>query len=281
MEARMQTRIENNRQIWGNRSTERYAAVRELYFREGRVSGFSENSEWTGYATGLLKIVNVEPYWTVLDLACADGTLTIPLAGQAKRVTAVDYSENMLEVLKKRCSEKGLMNVRAIHGRWEDDWDTLGVGMHDVAIASWSIRADDLLDLAVKMNRIARKRVYISMAVGDGPFDRKLYEATGRKLNMGPSYTYIYYNVLHENMGILADIAFVREVCNNDWGSREEAVENQRWMFRDLTADEEEKLRVYLDNHLTYVSGRWRLSYEKECMWAVMSWNPSQGRREG
>ena len=276
----MDTGIENNQQNWGNRSTERYAAVRELYFRQGRPSGTSGNFEGTGYAEGLLKIVDLQPDWTVLDVSCADGTLVLPLAGRAKKVTAMDFSENMLEILTRRCSEKGLMNVRPVHGRWDDDWDALDIGMHDVAIASWSIRADDLLDLAVRLNRIARKKVYISVAVGDGPFDRGIYEAAGRRLNMGPSYTYIYYNVLHENLGVLANIAFVREVCRNDWASREEALDSQRWMFGNLTGEEERSLRAYLDTNLVYTDGRWRLPYERGCTWAVMSWEPSRSRRE-
>ena len=270
----MLTGIENGQQNRGNKSAERYAAVRELYFRHGRCSNHSGGSEGADYADALLKIVNVRPDWSVLDVACADGTLTVPLAAKVKRVTALDYSEKMLEVLKMRCSKRGIMNVRAVQGRWDDNWDALDIGAHDVAIASWSIRADDILDLARRLNRIARKKVCISVAVGDGPFDRGAYEATGRKLNLGPSYTYVYYNVLHENMGILADIAFIRESLDRDWQSREEALDSQRWMFRDLGADEERRLRAYLDEHLVYADGRWKLSYAKECTWAVMSWQP-------
>jgi 2-polyprenyl-3-methyl-5-hydroxy-6-metoxy-1,4-benzoquinol methylase len=162
----MQTRtIEGNRKKWGNRSMERYSAVRERYFGEGRPSGFSMNGDGTGYAEGLLKIMKVKPHWTVLDMACADGSLAIPLAERVKSVTAVDFSENMLEIMKSRCREKGVANVKTIHGRWEDDWDALGIGSHDVAIGSRSIRADDLLDSAIKLDRVARKQVYISMAV--------------------------------------------------------------------------------------------------------------------
>jgi SAM-dependent methyltransferase len=267
----MRTRImENDRETRGKRNMERYSTVRERYFREGRPSGFSGNGN--GYAGGLLNIMNVKPHWTVLDMACADGGLTIPLAEKVRKVTAVDFSESMLEILKGRCREKGITNVKAIHGRWEDDWDSLGIGPHDVAIESRSIRADDLVDAAIKLDRVARKQVYISMAVGDGPFDRKVYEATGRKLNMGPSYTYMYYNVLHQHMGILANIAFVHEARESDWGSREEALDSQRWMFHELTMEEEGRLRNHLDEHLIYADGRWRLPYQRECRWAVMSW---------
>ena len=270
----MKTRIIERRDpAWDNRDAERCSTVREHYFRDGRPSGFSGSGDGTEYAEALLSIMKVEPQWTVLDVACADGALAVALAGQVKAVTAVDFSGNMLEILRDRCREKSISNVKPVHGRWEDDWSALGIGPHDVAVASRSIRADDVLDSAVRLNQIARKQVYITVAVGDGPFDRAVYESTGRKLNMGPSYTYIYYNLLYQRMGILANISFIREVCDNAWDSRQEALEGQRWMFCDLTPEEEEKLKAHLDQQLVYTGGRWRLPYDRECRWAVMWWD--------
>ena len=269
----MKTRIiEGEEFSWPDRSTERYCTVRERYFHEGRPAGLASSGDGTGYTEGLLNIMDVKPEWTVLDMACADGALAIALAERVKHVTAVDFSENMLEILKDRLIAKSIRNVKPIHGQWEDDWTGLGIGMHDVAVASRSVRADDLLDTVLKLNSFAKKRVYLSTAVGDGPFDRAIYEATGRTLNMGPSYTYVYYNLIYRRMGILANIAFVRESRENEWSSFEEALDSQKWMFGNLTMEEDEKLRRHLDRTLTEADGRWRLPYERECRWAVMSW---------
>ncbi len=251
---------------------ERLFRVRNHNFWEQKAAEFAESTLGAGYAEGFLDIIDVEQEWTVLDMASGGGTIAIPLAGKVKSVTAVDSSETVLQILERRCREKNITNITRIRGRWEDDWDALGIGTHDVAIASRSLLAFDPLAGIGKLNRTAKRRVYISMSVGDGPFDRRVFEATGRKLDTGPSYTYIYYNVLYQHLGLLANIAFVREEYDNGWGSREEALDAQRWMFHDLTEEEEEKLRFHLGTTLIDVDGKWRLPYERHCTWAVLWW---------
>jgi SAM-dependent methyltransferase len=268
----METRAVRGVQTRERRVPERYPTLRDRDLREARISEFSEYADGAGYAEGFLKILKIEPEWSVLDVACAGGTLAIPLATRVKSVTAVDYSREMLDILEERCAEKGILNVTPVKGWWEDDWGALGIGVHDVAIASRSLRSHDLFASVMKLNRAARKQVYISQSVGDGPFDRRIFEATGRKLDMGPSYTYIYYSLLYQHMGILANIAFIREDYNNDWATHEDAVDAQRWMFHNLTSLEEERLRNFMDEHLIRVDGRWRLPYEMQCNWAVMWW---------
>jgi SAM-dependent methyltransferase len=243
---------------------------RDRNFWDGRAAEFSKHAKETQYAEGFLSLMKVDPHSTVLDMACGGGTLAIPLAGRVKRVTAVDFSGNMLEILKRRCREKGIENVTPLHGSWEDDWDVLGIGTHDVAIGSRSILSKDARVSITKLNHAARKAVYISTSVGDGPFDRRIFEATGREFNIGPSYIH-YYNLLYE-LGIHANIAFVREDHPNEWANREGALEAQRWMFQGLKEEEEEKVRRYLDERLVKADGKWRLPYKRQCKWAVMWW---------
>lgn len=76
--------------------------------------------------------MSIRPDWTVLDMACGGGTLAVPLAPFVKKITAVDFSENMLSIVRSRCEEKGITNVSTIHGRWEDDWVSLGIGQYDI-----------------------------------------------------------------------------------------------------------------------------------------------------
>jgi len=249
----------------------RSSPVRDQSFWDRRASSFSEHATGSGYAERFLKLMNVDPDWTVLDMACGGGTLSVPLSGKVKEITAVDFSENMLRILEKRCRENGITNVRTIHGRWEDDWDELGIGRHDVAIASRSLLADDLYASIAKLNSVAGKQLYISTRVGDGPFDRRLFEAVGRVFNMGPDYIY-YYNLLHR-MGIHANVAFVREDNVNAWETFNDALDAQRWMFGNLTESEEVKIKDYLLENLLYAGGLWRLPYERTCRWAVMWWD--------
>jgi len=247
------------------------SSVRDQCFWDRRASSFSEYAPCTGYAERFLKLMNVDPDWTVLDMACGGGTLAVPLSGKVKEITAVDFSENMLRILEKRCGENGITNVRTIHGRWEDDWGELGIGRHDVAIASRSLLADDAPTSIAKLNAVAGKQVFISTAVGDGPLDRRLFEAVGRVLTRGRDYIF-YYNLLH-SMGIHANVAFVREDHENSWETFNDALDAQRWMFSNLSESEEDRLKDYLLENLLYTGGLWRLPYERSCRWAVMWWD--------
>ena len=251
-----------------------FPPVRNRDFWEGRASEFSEYAASTGYSEGFMRIMggDIRSDWTVLDMGCGGGTLAVPMAPGVKSVTAVDFSKNMLDIVVRRCREHGIGNVRPVHGRWEDDWDAMGIGRYDVAIASRSLIGDDPLGLLQKLDRAAKRKVYVSANVGDGPFDRKAYEATGRKLETRFDYRPILDDLLGRQMGVRANIAFVREDHINEWGTLEEAVTDQRWMFNDLTSDEEQKLAAYLDSCLVRVDGRLRLPYPRWCEWAVMWW---------
>ncbi len=240
-------------------------------FWDRRANSFAEYAPCTGYAERFLKLMNIDTDWSVLDMACGGGTLAIPLAGKVKEITAVDFSENMLRILEKRCRNSGITNIRTVHGRWEDDWDELGIGRHDVAIASRSLLVDDACASIAKLNAAAGKQVFISTAVGDGPFDRRLFEAVGRASARGPDYIY-YYNLLHR-MGIQANVAFVREEHVNGWETFNDALDAQRWMFGNLTESEEDRIKDYLLENLLNTGAMWRLPYQRTCRWAVMWWD--------
>jgi hypothetical protein len=45
-------------------------------------------------------------------------------------------------------------------------------------------------------------------------------------------------------------------------GKPDEAFEDQRWMFHGMTAGEEERVKLYLDQNLIWRDGHWRLPYE-------------------
>ncbi len=73
-------------------------------------------------------------------------------------------------------------------------------------------------------------------------------------------------------MGIAANVVFIPERHRNEWNSIEQALDDQRWMFQNMTEDEKDKVRAYLRRHLVKVMGGWRLPYSRQCRWAVMWW---------
>ena len=242
-----------------------------------RAQEFSEYAASTGYPEAFIRLMKLHEDWTVLDMACGGGTIAIPLAKKVKSITAVDFSKQMLHTVKRRCRIGGISNVKTIEGRWEDSWENLGIGIHDIAIASRSLIGNDTKSLITKLNNIARQAVYLSTVVGTGPFDKQLFESTGREFKIGPDYIY-YYNLLYE-MGIMANVSFILEQHSNQWSSQEEALDGQKWMFRGMTAEEEDKVRAYLRQHLVKVADGWRLPYPRQCYWSVMWWKKDKEAR--
>jgi len=257
-------------QVWRERRAARTARARDEQFWNQRAPSFAKAAAETGFAEEFLAIMKPRPHWRVLDMACGGGTLAIPLAGQVASITAVDFSSRMLAILEEQCREKAITNIRTIRGRWEDDWEELGIGLHDVAIASRALVSDDLHGSILKLDRIARERVYLVSTVGDGPYDRRMFEAIGRPLDSGPDYIYVY-NLLYQ-MGIFAEITFILNPNDKTFASPDEALHSSLWMFGSLDRREEELLRSFLAKKLVDCGGRWALPYPRMVRWAVISW---------
>jgi len=243
-------------------------------FWDKRAPAFARHVKETDYERHFLEMMQPHPSWSVLDVGCGAGTLAVPLARSIASVTALDFSAVMLELLRQSCREEGLTNISTIHGSWEDDWERLGVGSYDAVIASRSMVPHDLRDAVTKLNRAARKRVYISSLVGDGPHDRRVYEAVGRKLSSGPDYIYLY-NLLYQ-MGIFATVDFI---ASREWKcfkTIEDAVEGVVWMLKDVTEEELGRLKNYLVSELVSHEGGWRFPEPKVVRWAFISWEKSE-----
>ena len=242
-------------------------------FWNTRAPSFAAHVRQGSYAEDALAVLKPEPDWTVLDVGCGAGTLAIPLAAKVKAVTAMDISDGMLGLLEQRSSELGIANVTRVLGGWDDDWQALGVGMHDVVLASRSLFAADLAVAVKKMQDLARKRVVIVSLVGDGPYDRALFEAVGRPLFRGPDFRVIT-NYLAQN-GIFASVSFIREVEDKTYANLDDAVENTRWMLDGMAADEEERLRAHLQKRCIPRAGGIALPTPKVTRWAAIGWDRS------
>ncbi len=262
-------------EAWKEAKAKRTVGTRDNKFWDRRAPSFSKHASQTVYPEAFLNIMNPEPHWTILDMACGGGTLAIPLAAKVGEVTAVDFSERMLDMVTQKCRDENITNVKTINGSWEDDWPTRGIGTYDVSIASRSLVVDDLRAAILKLDGAARERVYISTIVGDGPYDRRMFDALGRPLYMGPDYIY-NYNLLYQ-MGIHARLTFIEETANGTFESLEDALNSVHWMLDHMTPEEEETLTHYLAKHLTPTNGAWKLDYDRTIRWAVMWWDKKTG----
>ncbi|MDR3238075.1 MAG: methyltransferase domain-containing protein [Spirochaetia bacterium] len=235
-----------------------------------RAPSFAKHADETGYAEAFINIIKPDKSMTVFDMGCGGGTLAIPMAGLVSEITAADFSEKMLNIVKSKSEQYGIKNIRALDLSWAGDWSGAGIGVYDIAISSRSMSVDNISEAVTKLSSAASKRVYISTIVKDGPLDRRIYEAVGRKVY--PSVDYIYiYNILYQ-MGIHANVSFIKESDVKSYGSFSEALDSCRWMLQEMTPDEEAKLAAFMKEHLEERDGRWIKNYAQKYKWAVIWW---------
>ncbi len=258
-------------EVWRAIQSEKHAFRRDPKFWDKRAPEFTRRAEASGYIGRFMAIMNPQPDWTVLDIGSAAGTLAVPLAPAVNRITAMDPSGAMRALLEKRCQKQGITNIDIVKGRWEDDWDELGIGVHDVAVASRSLVVDDLRGAILKLQRYAAKRVYISTLVDDGPCDRRIIEAAGRPFYPGADYI-VVCNLLRQ-MGIYADVTFICKRDEKTYSDMEDALNSMRWMVHDMTPEEEVKLADYLSRNLVRENGRWKMPGRRIVRWAVLWWD--------
>jgi SAM-dependent methyltransferase len=257
-------------EVWRTVQAEKHALRRDPRFWDKRAPEFTRRAAAGGYVGRFMAIMDPQPDWSVLDIGCAAGTLAVPLAPVVNRITAMDPSDAMLALLEKRRQKQGINNIDIVKGRWEDDWDELGIGIHDVAVASRSLVVEDLRGAIVKLQHHTRRRIYISTLVDDGPYDRRVVEAVGRRFNPGADYI-VVYNLLRQ-MGIYANVAFIIKREEKIYGDVEDALKAMRWMVHDMTAEEEEKLRAYLADMLVREGDAWKMPGRPPVRWAVLWW---------
>jgi len=240
-------------------------------FWDQRAPSFAKHVSESDYSDQFIEIMRPEADWTVLDVGSGAGTLALPLASRVRHVTALDFSPVMMDLLRAACQRSSIQNVTPVLGSWDDNWSLLGITKHDVALASRSMIVEDPRAALEKLNAIASRRVFVSFPVGDGPFDRRLFEALGRQLSRRADYIFAY-NILHQ-MGILANVAFLATNRGKVYTSEIAAYESLLWMFPDASASEKAKLQDFVTQHLIGRGPTLRFDYDRTVRWAVMFWD--------
>lgn len=267
----MNDRFPDWNEVWRtHRAQKKLQERRDPTHWDKRADDFTKAVARGDYVDQFLNLCEIAPTESVLDIGAAAGTLAVPLASRVKSITALEPSTVMRELLAERCRKEGIENIRIVAGRWEDDWNELGIGMHDVVIASRSLIVDDLAQAVAKLRRHARRRVYISTLVGDGPFDRHVVMGAGREFTPGLDYV-VVLNYLRQ-IGIFARLTFTVHHESRIFPTLDKAVEGLSWMVRDITPDEKIRLREYLSHALVREGDMLRLP-TKPVRWAVLWWD--------
>ncbi len=239
-----------------------------------KAEGFAGRVRESAFIDLFLRHIELDQEMRVLDIGCGPGTLAIPIARQVSQVTAIDYSEGMIELLNQEAGRQQIDNIDAFVCAWEDNWSDFGITHHDVAIASRSMNIEDLHGSLEKINRCAAK-IYIVERVAPSPFDPDAFAAVGRPFDSGPDYIYTL-NMLY-SMGIHPRLEPIELDREQRFANIDRAMQNYRWMFKELTTEEEQRLETYLRKQITrQETDHIIIRRNHPQRWVVMSWTPEQ-----
>ncbi|CEA13858.1 class I SAM-dependent methyltransferase [Methanobacterium formicicum] len=238
-------------------------------------SKFNEWMEKDDYPEKLLNRIELDSNDSVLDIGCGNGVITIPLAQKAIKVTAMDISSKMLEILMKNAKDSGLNNINTFNQRIEDVTEE-DVGKHDVVVASRSLNGvSDIGKELEKINNIAKKSVYLTLWGADNRrFEREMAQLLGRESHRHPDYIYVY-NILHD-LGIYANVEMLESNTRNYYSNVEEALDRLRWRIGDLNKDEESILREYLEENMIKTTDGTITYSNGKADWVLIWWKKSE-----
>jgi SAM-dependent methyltransferase len=258
-------------QLWQNAREQKSWSSKGAADWDKKAASFAVRNYHSPYVALFLSRLPLDKSYSVLDIGSGPGTLALPLAEQVNSVTAIDYSQEMLNILTSHAKEKKLVNIRPILGSWEDDWKDLGIEPHDIAIASRSMNVADLNMAINKLNEHATQYVFITDRIAPSPFDPAAFAAIGREFNCGPDYIYtiniLYQLGIHPNVEVLE---LERDLC---FKNMEEALDSYCWMFKEITPTERTLLEQYLQGR-TLSSSPEKLVIQREFppKWAMIWW---------
>ena len=230
-----------------------------------------QREEDPDYASQFLQKIKLNPQDKVLDIGCGAGNLTLPIARQVKKVTSLDISQKMLNLVKEKASKESLSNIDYIHKDWEKL--TLGkdIDKHDVVIASRCLGMFDLKKELIKLNNASRGNIYLSRTAEEKDFfSAEVYKLAGKKYYPLPDYFYIY-NLLYQ-LGISAKIDFIKTNIRECYFSIGQAIKVWQWKMNELNPALEEKLRIYFSKSLIKIGDDKWSAPPFECSWALISW---------
>ena len=196
------------------------------------------------YPDVLLDQMRISSDDTVLDIGCAEGTITRKIAKKSKSVTGIDKSELMLNELNKKAKEDNISNVETIK-KDINDLTYESIGDYDIVLASRCLNGIfNIKDILLTLNEIANKYVYITVfGSSTHKYKKEKAEIAGKPFKAGTDYMVLV--MILKTLGIEANVLQLE--CENlkEYHTIEEAIERSIWRLGEL----EEDKRIALENY--------------------------------
>lgn len=162
---------------------------------DGRAASMSERGFDTPYVREFLARLDLAGCSTLLDVGCGPGTIALSAAPHLAHVYGLDHSPNMLAAFVDNARARGITTATPILRSWDDDWSDVPVC--DIVVASRSTAVADLEAAFVKLNAIARRRVYVTYPADGHLVTDDVRRAVGREASALPDYLSVV-GILHQ-----------------------------------------------------------------------------------
>lgn len=222
------------------------------------------------YPEKLLDKIETRPNYSVLDIGCGEGTITLQLAKHVSEVTCIDMSTEMLEILNQKAETEGIKNLTYLQGDMMDI-SLESLGKMDVVVASRCLNGVmEIETILRKLNNIG-KSVYITLR-HSGNFNQETNTSKiiNREYPKYPSYMYVC-NILHK-MGITANVEKLECDTLNIYEDMDEVIDRYRWKMGGLNPDEEILLRDHFKKILVTNEEGYLENPEESSDWILIWW---------
>jgi len=228
------------------------------------------------YIDQIMKKIDFTVNDKVLDIGCGPGTLTIPLAKKVKKVTALDISKKMLEIVSEKAQKFKLKNIDYIHEEFENVRFGEDVQPHDIIICSRAFPDKFPQKNLSLLNDLALKSVYLTVWINGADeyeyFIRRAYANAGYNYSPRPDYIYVL-NMLY-NLGIQAKIDFVEYQDELFYQDLDDLIEKMFWKSNKKDIQKRKKLKEYLRKTIDYKENI-PINLNFYCRWALIHWEKS------
>ena len=196
------------------------------------------------YPDVLLEQMIISSDDTVLDIGCAEGTITRKIAKKAKSVTGIDKSELMLEELNKKSDEDNISNINTIQMDI-NDLTYESIGDYDIVLASRCLNGiANIKETLLTLDEIANKYVYITVfGSSTHKYKKEKAEIAGKPFKAGTDHRVLV--MILKSLQIEANVLQLE--CENlkEYHTIDEAIERSIWRLGEL----EEDKRIALENY--------------------------------
>ena len=251
-------RSEKNKDKWKDRAKGFYARVRERWSKPDPHRDF------------IVSMISSVRNATVLDIGAGTGAWAILLSRSAQKVTAIEPSADMRQILKENLENEGIDNVEVLDGFWP----VSGMEPHDFSLSSHSVYGcEDLPGFVCAMTNSTKHTCFMLLRAPD--YNGLMAMAANRvwgQPNDSPNFQ-VAYNAMIQ-MGMFPNVLMEEKSMWPGWTNKsfEEALDRVRSRFGvEKDSDHDSYLKTLLNKHLKETNGK--VQWPSETRTGLVYWN--------